>query len=541
MRKAFLFFILLAAVLSACNGRYNRMRHDLLVLSDKNQADTVFTSATESNRLVDYFSRHGSPNDRMLAYYLQGRAYSDMNDAPMAMECFKNAIEAADTASDDCDKKQLGIVTFQLGKLYYYQSLYDQSLEVLRLSSAYSFEGGDTLGALVCQGLAITVCQRLGRTDSVMDYTERLARDFHNIGRDEYASSYLLDNAERWIDRGEYAKAKQILDNYEQKSGFFDSCGNIEKGREVYYYIKGNYYMAVGQHDSAVYWFRKELRDGRDFNNQNAASRGLAMLYQRINQPDSAAKYAIYSYEMNDSVYAQMATEMVSEASARYDYTHNQLLAQKKEKELSRKRFWLWVMGISVVALAVIAYLIYYIMRERLRAEVRAYQENLAQLEKARQDLRLLRSEASNAAQLIAAKEQTIRQLEITVRQHEYKTSRAYKEKERQIKESPIYAHLQKLSSKGEQLNDQDLKRLENYLSETLPDFMSFLSEESVQLSRYEFHTCLLIRMYFKPSEVSNMLGYSAAYATKIRFNLLQKLFRQEGHAKDFDRLLRQI
>ena len=70
---------------------------------------------------------------------------------------------------------------------------------------------------------------------------------------------------------------------------------------------------------------------------------------------------------------------------------------------------------------------------------------------------------------------------------------------------------------------------------------MSFLSEESVQLSRYEFHTCLLIRMYFKPSEVSNMLGYSAAYATKIRFNLLQKLFRQEGHAKDFDRLLRQI
>ena len=89
---------------------------------------------------------------------------------------------------------------------------------------------------------------------------------------------------------------------YESESSCFDSIGNISSGREIYYRVKGLYYMGVNQLDSAEYFFRKELREGKDFNNQNAAANGLAYLYHKTHKQDSAAKYAIYAYTMLDSV-----------------------------------------------------------------------------------------------------------------------------------------------------------------------------------------------------------------------------------------------
>ena len=129
------------------------------------------------------------------------------------------------------------------------------------------------------------------------------------------------------------------MDIYESESGFFDKNNNIEKGREIYYYPKGHYYMAIGKHDSAEFYFRKELREGRDFNNQNAGSRGLALLFQQTHRPDSAAKYALYSYAMNDSVYAHMATQEVERMKAMYDFTYHKNLAEQTATPTPRLPF----------------------------------------------------------------------------------------------------------------------------------------------------------------------------------------------------------
>ena len=114
--------------------------------------------------------------------------------------------------------------------------------------------------------------------------------------------------AEKLVSRGDTLEVARYFEEYERHSGFFDSIGNIEKGREVYYYAKGRYFLISGQLDSAEYYFRKELRTGQDFNNQNCGSRGLARLYQQKHMSDSAAKYFAYSYDMNDSCFVQMTT-----------------------------------------------------------------------------------------------------------------------------------------------------------------------------------------------------------------------------------------
>ena len=60
---------------------------------------------------------------------------------------------------------------------------------------------------------------------------------------------------EPYLKLGQYDKAKDCILSYEKYSGVFDKNGNIEKGREVFYYDKGLYFMAVNQLDSAECYF----------------------------------------------------------------------------------------------------------------------------------------------------------------------------------------------------------------------------------------------------------------------------------------------
>ena len=52
---------------------------------------------------VEYYDRHGTPNQRMRAHYLLGCSYRDLDDAPQALHCYQDATDAADTLDSDCD------------------------------------------------------------------------------------------------------------------------------------------------------------------------------------------------------------------------------------------------------------------------------------------------------------------------------------------------------------------------------------------------------------------------------------------------------
>jgi tetratricopeptide (TPR) repeat protein len=94
------------------------MRQGLDSLNERNRNDEPFTAA-DVQPYIDYFDRHGEPNDRLLAYYLLGRAYHEQGEAPMALEQYHKAIEFADTLSHDCDFGQLSRVYSQMGDLCY--------------------------------------------------------------------------------------------------------------------------------------------------------------------------------------------------------------------------------------------------------------------------------------------------------------------------------------------------------------------------------------------------------------------------------------
>jgi hypothetical protein len=54
-------------------------------------------------------------------------------------------------------------------------------------------------------------------------------------------------------------------------------------------------------------------------------------------------------------------------------------------------------------------------------------------------------------------------------------------------------------------------------------------------LNEKEYRACILLRFRFTPSEISIFLNTSTPFITKLRKELLEKIFGLKGKAKDFD------
>lgn len=521
-------------------GKGFRMRYRLHRLNALNKVDTLFRSADEARELADYFDNHGTPNEQMLAYYLLGRAYYDIHEAPMALSCFQTASEKADTTAADCDFRQLSRVYGQMSKVFYHQNLMSQSLKCDSTSIIFALQGCDTLSAMLSMADQILSYQRLGENEIALQLCDKTSQLFKKYGYISKSAIVLISSIRYLIESGDLVKAKEFLSRYESESGFFNSYLEIEKGREIYYNIKGHYYLSSGLLDSAEYFFRKELQDGKDLNNQNAGSKGLALLFQKKHMPDSAAKYALYSYDMNDSIYAQMATKEVEKTRAMYDYSRNQRIAEeareKAEKEQQKVRFTIFVL-VVIIALSVVVGLRIYEVRKKERMK---YEENLSSLAKTHSEVIQLRAHEQTLNKLLQEKENNAIKLQGEIESYKAKAGSQKESSETRLQKSTIYSSLCKLAAKGVELTDDQWQRVYMMVIDTLPNFYKLISEKKYELSENEFKTCILIRLHFNPKTVANMVGLSPSSITKIRINMMEKLFGEGGKSKELDERLMQ-
>ena len=104
------------------SGRKAAMRAGLDSINAVNRSGQPFTVAAVKP-YVEFFDDHGTPNDRLLAHYLLGLAYYDHGEAPMALQCYQEALDCADTTATDCDYAQLSRVYGQMAEVFYHQHL----------------------------------------------------------------------------------------------------------------------------------------------------------------------------------------------------------------------------------------------------------------------------------------------------------------------------------------------------------------------------------------------------------------------------------
>jgi hypothetical protein len=544
MRKIFVFIFLLVAF-CACTGggKYSEMRQRLQALNALNRADSVLTATErdEAQTLANYFDRHGTSNDQLLAHYLLGRCYADMREAPMALHCYQEAITRADTLSPDCDFAQLSRVYGQSATIFYQQGLYRNSLDYYDISVDYGYRGKDTLNALRSYAMKATSYDQLQMKDSaILIYTDAIKQlKAYNYNKVAAGFSGLL--AFELLNKDKIEEVGTLLNDYEHHSGYFNSAGDIETGREIYYNWKALYYFKLNQLDSAEYYFRKELRTGRDYNNQNCGSHGLAQLFRLKHKLDSADKYSKYSYAMNDSCFVQMTTHEVEQAKAMYDYSRQQEKAQKEgvRAQENARDFWIAVaLALTLLLCSSVLFLKY-----QERKKTQKYQaENLRDLQTsyitAQIELEKLRNN-EDLTTLVADKERQVQQLEEKIAQYEQREYGLKQDEiEAVIRKEKAYKDFTRHVNRGTQPTNKEWEAIEQLLAKNLPSFFHLVSVKKHELNENEYRTCFALRLKVSSSQTANLLGLSPSSLTLIRKSLLLKLFNVEGSAADFDNRL---
>lgn len=523
--KRLITYIIVLLVLSSCigDGKYTAMRKGLDSINMLNRNSQPFTIA-DVEPYVRFFDNHGTPNDQLLAHYLLGRAYYDHGEAPMAMKCYQEATELADTTNTDCDYAQLCRVYAQMADIFYHQGLYRQQLIYETIAEKFAWRGNDTLAALMVKEQQCYAYISLGMADSAIFVIENVAHQYEEYGNPTNAAIVRGTIIRSLLDKGEYAKAKTYMDQYDVKSGYFDSLGNIEHGREIYYKSKGLYYLHTNVLDSAEYYFRKELHDGRDFNNQNAAAIGLALLFKKQNKNDSAAHYALYGYAMSDSMYAQRSTQTVERMQALYNYSRYQETARKESEraslEKNKKRLLLMLL---VFTLLIAGFIIYKMYSDKKKKQAQ-YHQSLKQLEQIQSEVLLLREHADEYEELITEKERQYKEQSAEILEQRRKVLRDHSSINRHIKESEIYQQLQK-KQYGYTLSTDELRECRKLIIESYPELNDLLLSKQYKLNEKDFNVCVLFRLGFKSKEVSNMLNVTQGRISQICSKVLQVVF----------------
>ena len=535
-------WMLLAILLFVACDNGERQRLQLAELERQNRADSLMLNDSLVRDLADWFDRHGTPNEQMRAHYILGRTYADRGESPAALDAYNDAADRADTTAQDCDYNTLCRVYAQEADLFFQQNLLDNYLSALDKSVRYAWEAKDTMMALNEKTHKIIAYDLLQRNDSVILLFNQAFEELCRFAGEEIASQYCMYPVNALLMEKLFPEAKRYMDIYQEKSGFFDSLQNIEAGREIYYYYRGQYYLSIHHYDSAYYYFNKGLRFGKSYECQNASALGLAKLYRQTHQPDSSARYALYAYEMNDSMYSEMSTEIVSRMHALHDYSRHLRIAQQQTEiaERERQRFWSFVFVIVCIfiSMAILAGIIFSIYRQKRISALRKYLTKVEELKTAKNILSQYKQQNIESSRLISEKEQEIQVLETELERYVKNQQLSRDNDLFLMEECGIGQLLRKKAAIGTTLNHDEWERINLFIREQLPGFDEFISKQTDIYGTAKGKICVLLRLYVGVKNTGTMLGVSSAYVSKMSREILSELFKKSGSGKELTKEL---
>ena len=524
-------------------SKAQKMRYELLRHKAMNKAYISFTSDSIMKEVVDYYDRHGSANERMLANYVLGCVYRDMHEVPLALEYYNKAAEQADTTAADCDYGTLYRVYSQMGFLFSKQYLPYQLLDAFGKAEKYAYLAKDTLNAIINYQNKGDAYDYLGKKDSVVAINLRSANMFKRIGDNYNAAIALGCNYSYYIEMQDTVNAKKAFEAY--FSTGYEGNLNYEDSKAYVLCQKGIYYMFTGQLDSACYILKQSLKFCKSFSNKAATTKALAHYYAKVNQTSLAMKYALQSSEYNDSDLVSVRKNQLQQAQAMYDYGRNQEIARIADQKAKRSMQMNYMIVLACVILFLLLSYIYRkqlaLKKKKIAVSIKLYEDCLQKLKRLQEEKAKLVTENDNRlAHVITEKENTINKLkaEINDIQEKYSFS-SISNVELSLMDSSICKKIKFIEvHPRKKMSDEDWKELADTVEKTIPNFIPRLKNK---LNDKDYQICLLIRLGFSTSLIARLLGLSDAAISKSRKTMLKKLCGKIGKPKEFDEYVLQI
>ena len=551
---SFHFFIIsllycLAVCVFGCKPRLSAISKEeaRAIMDDVSRRNLAYEPLTEHDdsmmqHVVAYYKEHGTSNDLMEAYYLLGSVYRDLHEAPKALEAFLNGINAADTTSSDCRYNLLARLYGQKCDLLYNQCLYRQAIETERMVYKYAVLAKDTLFMVAAQW------NRLGINFSFSDYLTiadecwSILEESKRMGLYDYSATQLCTSVLANMELGRVEDAARLLAIYEQHSGQVNPKTH-ESSFPIYYYAKGRVLAATGQLDSAELFYRKEL-EAQDWDNRQAAYRGLRMLFEQKGLTDSVCKYAPLQCDAVDSSYQEMLSQHLQNLHELYDY--NRLQAENSQKELQlqasrRKALYVWcALAFVIVCTLFLVFYLHSWYRQRIagaelklerantdleerESHLAALREELARVNDEKERLRLT-GEVEQAERETAEQRKAVMNDQERLDELRQRVRTKSKSLRQQYCQSPLFKSLQRKAKNNVVATKQDYELIQKTLFQKDSELLQRFYTLTANPSETELHAFLLLRFGMTKTEAGLLMAHSQQAITNICTRLYRKV-----------------
>ena len=509
-----------------------RMRYDLMLIKSRDKAYIEHRNDSMIAPVVEYFTDHTDPDLTPLALYYAGRVYSDLGDAPRALDYFQKAVNAI---GDDTIKHYglYKICHSQIAELFMHQHLFNYALnsaiKAVDLSSPEMLHWDYEM--IAC------IYYEIGTIDSSLTYYKR-AYDSALKNNPAGISRVKQQMASFFYHCGEYSKADSILStlmtNYP-----------ADLKNQVYSTKASNTIKIEGY--EAAFPYLKWLADSGNIYGQTYGNGELANYYSYIAEKydaaekyDSAAMHLRSYIKLQDSINKITQIEAVEKVKGMYDYS----IREKDNKILRTENRLRRELNVALAfILAAVVFIGWILFRDSNRKRMMLRYKNIALksiLDDTRKSTKEYQQEMQAKVDSLTKQLDVIDSVKATATELAIKKSEillsdsilTVEERAQQhirLLEKPVISYLKNGLTKSESLNTtKALAELEKCVNDIYPEFKhKLISICGVNIT--EYNVSLLLKSGFSPSEISKLLSKSNETISSIRRRLMKKVFNQKN------------
>lgn len=519
-----------------------QMYYHLLTIQAKDKLYITHTDDSLINRIVRFYKKTDNPDRLMLAYYYQGSVYRDMNDAPRALKAFQQVVDM----NRNCPPSDLMARTYnQMGTLFAYQGLYDESLEANRQAARqFLLQEKKNRTSYAYRDMA-RMFDMKEQKDSALFYYQKAHSMAVEVGDSHRIYGILGEMAgfyERKLAKADTAKIMllQVLQNHKAHS-------------HSVYQILGRIYQKEKQWDSAYFYFGENLNTRNIDQLYYTHTRLFSLETEKRNYP-KAIRHIKMALKLNDSIKKITKTEAIAKINSLYNYQHINKELEKEQQDNLKRKFTNYILSsVLLVLFILMGWLIAYIKQRKALAFQREkqllllkeelYMRSTEALENNQRKIHSLEEELcqlkSDKKQLIIELTQQKELLEISSQKiMTVQTERGLKENI--FKESEIYQLFHKAChvQPNIKITEKEWQELQTTIDDTYPNFSKTLYSLCPQLSLMDLRICYAIKISLSVTDIANLVNRSKSAITASRIRLYKKLHGEEGSAEMFDRFI---
>ena len=520
-----------------------QMHYHLLLLQAEDLQYSLHTSDSLINRLVTYYDAQGEKPKRIQAYYLKGKVYADMNDAPQALEAYQLALDLASGQSN-----WETAIYHEMYQLFANQGLHDDALRTNKhLLRIYEAQHNLPQTALAQRNMARLFYQKEEK-DSALYYYRQAGHSALSVADSVTFYEMLAEQASILYETEGIEQAFPLLKKTEHREDILD--------KSYIHFLLGQIYTDLEQWDSAHYYHHKVVESG-NIEKTYHSYRNLHVLEKRKGNYAKALEYMEKALDSRNLLQTIGQNEAVAQIHALYNYQHiadeNASLRLNKEKQKNV----ILILTLLTTAMVFAAFLFISYQRKRSRqivererklkllAEERYAKSQIAIRDNERklEELTnlLAKAQAENDVRMSGSLQMEMKKLqlqneEIRLSEHEQQQRIA------SFMSSDIY-QLIDLASKDDKVlvTDENWNQIKEAIDLLYPTFNKHLSDVFPYLTLQARQLCWLSKIGVSPTGIAHILKRSRQSVTNTRTKMNKFIADSSLPEKTFDEFIENL